>query len=157
MAFFSDTFTETSDTTLASHVPDVGTSWTLLWNDGAGPTLTVIGASDTLKGATAANSGAVYTADATPPSANYDLTFTLVAGNTFTDRPYFVIVRLQDIENMYAVRLVQVAGASQLYKKVSGTWTALGSTFTGPADGSVCKLEIIGTTLKFYDDAVEVN
>lgn len=154
--FFSDTFTEGSDTTLASHAPDVGTSWSLLWNDGAAPTLLVVAASDFLKGATVNNSGVIYTANATYPSADYDVTFTQTAGTNITTRPFYVFVRLADVDNMYAVRLVETAGGSQLYKKVAGAWTAIGSAFNGPASGSVCKLEIIGTALKFYDDGVEV-
>lgn len=35
MAVFSDTFTESSHTTLASHTPDVGTSWTQIINVGS--------------------------------------------------------------------------------------------------------------------------
>ncbi len=77
---------------------------------------------------------------------------TLASG---TDDPMYLLVRIQDQENMYAIRLNEGTGTCQLYKKVTGTWTALGSTFNAPADGSVIKLEIIGTTLKFYDDGSE--
>lgn len=156
MAIFNDTFTEASDTTLASHTPDTGTSWTKLWNDGGLPTLTVIGSTDRCKGTGQNNSGVMYTANGTYPSADYDAAFTLVASVAFSTRPFFVFVRMQDQENMYAVRLTNVASGGQLYKKVSGTWSTLGSAFTCPAAGSVCKLEIIGTALKFYDDGAEV-
>jgi hypothetical protein len=156
MGFFSDAFTEDVDTTLASHTPDVGTSWTLLWSDGSGPTLRADGDTDSLQSGSANNSGVIYTADATPPSEDYDLAITLVAGVGLAARPFYLFVRLQDQENMYAVRLTQATNGGLLYKKVSGTWTALGSAFTCPANGSVCKLEIIGSALKFYDDGVEI-
>lgn len=145
------------DTTLASHTPDTGTSWTLLFQDAAGPTFTCIATSDQCHSTTVANSGAIYTADATYPSADYDIVFTLVALSTTTSRKFYALVRVQDVENMYAVQMSNAVGVCRLYKKVSGTWTALGSAFDCPAVGSVCKLEIIGTTLQFYDDGVSVQ
>jgi hypothetical protein len=155
MAIFADNFTGSDGTQLQSHTPDTGTSWTRLW--GSNGTLDLVITSNRCVQEAVTNNGVIYTADATYPSADYDITFTV-----FTlvdlDRPAYVFVRLQDQENMYAARIYRSSrGAiSRLYKKVSGTWTALGSLFTGPADGSVCKLEIVGTALKFYDDGVEV-
>ena len=153
---FSDTFTEpTSNTLLDSHVPDLGTGWTLLWNDGSLPTISAIAASDTCKPTLTADSGVAYVAEATYPSANYEVQWTFVQANNSADRPYYVFLRLADIENMYAVRMSNVASGCQLYKKVAGTWTALGSAVT-IAVGSVCKLQINGSTLKLFDDGVEV-
>lgn len=156
MGFFEDTFTTGSDTTLASHAPDVGTSWTLLWRDGSNPSFNVVAATGTCKSTSANNSGVIYTADATYPSADYEVQWKHVNATSFSDRPYWIIVRLADIENMYAVRCYNAAGSFRLYKKVAGTWTALGSAVT-VATGSVCKLQIIGTTLKLFDDTVEVQ
>lgn len=157
MGFFEDTFTVGADELLDAHTPDVGTSWTKLFQDASGPSWTVRNTNDACLVTTNVNDlGVIYTADATYPSADYDITFTLVAHSGTGARHWGVAVRVQDIENMYAVRLRNAAGACQLYKKVSGTWTAVGSTFDGPANGSVCKLEIIGTALKFYDDGAEV-
>lgn len=154
-AFFSDTFTEASNTSLASHTPNTGTSWTLLWNT-TPRVLQVESVADQVRGdGNGGNQGIIYTADATYPSANYEVEFTLVATIT-SIVPVYVFVRIQDQENMYAVRLVPSTGTCRLYKKVSGTWTALGSLFDAPANGSVCKLSINGTALKFYDDGVEV-
>lgn len=152
MAVFNDTFTDTNGTALESHTPNTGTSWTQVWSSGA-PTgfeietntaVVNIGLSD----------GCIYSANATYPSADYSAE-AVNAGNTGDDTLY-LFVRLQDQENMYAAKLV-AGGTSQLYKKVTGTWTALGTSFTGPAAGSVNKLEIIGTTIKFYDDGVELK
>lgn len=154
---FSDNYTADSDTTLASRVPDTGTGYTRIWSDGSNPTLTVNAANDDLRGVTANNSGCIYTLDGSYPSADYDFVFTLKAVVSFTDRPFYVGVRCADQENLYAVRLTNVASGARLYKKVAGTWTPLGSAFSCPAAGSVCKLEIIGTALKFYDDGVEVQ
>ena len=152
MPFFSDTFTDTDAVTLQAHTPTLGDSWTRLWGSAVGVDWAIVTNQATPD--TDADDGSIYTADATYPSADYDLTFTLVGLGAST-RPLYIFLRIQDQENMYAVRLVTGVALCQLYKKVSGTWTAIGSAFEDPATGSVCKLEIIGSTLKFYDDAVE--
>jgi hypothetical protein len=156
--FFNDTFTGTTGTELPSHTPDTGTSWSALWQSAVTEPDIALNASNQAAVDGDVNDGVVYTANATYPSADYDAAFTIVTWVVISGAPLYLFVRIQDIENLYAVRLFQPAeGAiSQLYKKVSGTWTALGSLFTAPANGSVCKLEIVGTALKFYDDGVEV-
>lgn len=152
---FSDTFTEAVNTTLASHVPTLGTAWVLLWNT-TPRLLQVESVADQVRGdGNGGNQGIIYTADTTYPSANYEVQFTLVATITSIVPVYF-FVRIQDQENMYAVRLVPGTGTCQLYKKLAGTWSTLGSLFDAPANGSVCKLIINGTSLSFEDDGVQV-
>lgn len=154
MAVFADNFTDSDGVTLQSHTPDTGTSWTRLWGTAAGVDIEIN--TNRARSDGTLNSGVIYTADATYPSADYDVTFTLVSLVNLAGRPLYVMVRVADQENMYAVYLSKQTNACSLYKKVSGTWTAIGSLFDEPADGSVCKLEIIGTTLTFYDDGVSV-
>jgi hypothetical protein len=154
VGFFEDTFTDTDGTVLGSHTPTVGTSWTVLWRSDAA--LDFVITSNQCVGESNVNDGVIYTADATYPSADYDVTFTLVSMIELATAPLYIFVRIQDQENMYGVRLSRQVTECQLYKKVSGTWTALGDLFDEPAAGSVCKLEIIGSALKFYDDGVEV-
>lgn len=78
---FEDTFTEASDTALASHTPDVGTSWSAPIGTGSGPP-TVIASDDTLchpfsggpltaLGSQANISGA-WTADQEAEATNFD-------------------------------------------------------------------------------------
>jgi hypothetical protein len=153
MAIFADNFTGTDGTLLDAHAPDTGTSWTRLW--GTAGTNAEIN-TNRVRSDGDLNSGVMYTADGTYPSADYDITCTMVTLVALNDRPIYLMVRIQDQENMYAVRLETTATESSLYKKVSGTWTAIGSLFTKPANGSVIKLEIIGTALKFYDDGVQL-
>lgn len=151
---FQDNFTDTSTTDLSSHTPDTGTSWTLLWQNGTNnfdiKTNNIGGE------ANAASDGFIYTADATYPSANYEVEYTQVGLSTTGESPVYIFVRIQDVENMYAVKIREATTLCQLYKKVAGTWSTLGSAFDEPADGSVCKLQIIGSALKFFDDGVEV-
>lgn len=147
---FQDHFTEASDTALASHAPDVGTGWSIVWQTGGTSKITVIGSTDRAKAdATVANSGVVYSADATYGTADYEASCVVAAGFTGSNRGY-LIVRMQDQENMYALRFSTGASATRLYKKVSGTWTALGSFQADPAVGDTIKIRISGTTLTFY-------
>jgi hypothetical protein len=154
---FSDTFTEeTTSVALTAHTPDVGTSWSLLWDSGAGArVLQVNFSTDSVRcSGNSGDYGLMYTADATYPSANYEVQATFIS--TFsTITPIYLLARVQDQENMYAVRLVSGASGAQLYKKVSGTWSTLGSAVT-IADGSVVMLSVNGTAIKLFDDGAEV-
>jgi len=154
VAFFADNFTDTDAVLLENHTPDTGTSWTRLWTSAAGLQWTIT--SNQAASETNPDDGVIYTADATPPSADYDVIFTMVGLGASSVRPMYIFVRVQDVDNLYGVFLATGVSVCQLYKKVSGSWTALGSAFDEPAAGSVCKLEIIGSALKFYDDGVEV-
>lgn len=155
MPFFSDTFTDTDGVQLQNHAPTLGTSWTRLWGTNAANDLE-INLNACRPDANVGDAGLIYTADATYPSANYDITFTITSAITSLG-PIYSFVRIQDQENMYAVYIKDGAAVCQLYKKVAGTWSAIGSAFEEPAAGSVCKLEINGTALKFYDDGVEIG
>lgn len=155
---FNDTFTETVNTNLESHTPNTGTSWTRLWaTDPTTRFLQVENAADNIRcSGNSGDYGLMYTADVTYPSANYETQMTFITTfNTIT--PIYMLARVQDQENMYALRLVLSSGSNnaQLYKKVSGTWSTLGSVVT-IADGSVVLLSVNGSAIKVYDDAVEV-
>lgn len=155
---FNDTFTAGANQNLEAHTPDTGTSWTRLWaTDASARFLQVEATNDQLRcTGNSGDYGLMYTADVTYPSANYEVQATFIT--TFsTVTPIYLLARVQDQENMYAVRLVLSSGGSnaQLYKKVSGTWSTLGSAVT-IADGSVVKLSVNGTAIKVYDDGAEV-
>lgn len=153
---FNDTFTVGANAELNAHAPDTGTSWTRTLQDGA-TEISVIAATDLARPNSAVpDSGVVYTADATYPSANYEAQFTMVTGGATATRPIYVGVRYQDASNLYCLRVTAVASGAQLYKKVAGIWTALGTAVT-IANGSVVKVQINGSTLKLFDDAVEVD
>lgn len=156
MGFFEDTFTEASDTELNAHTPDVGTSWTRTLQDSTAAISAIAASDDARPPTTVADSGVVYTADATYPSADYEVQFTVVTAGAGTTRPIYVGVRYQDASNLYCVRLHAAASGYRLHKKVSDSWSALGTAVT-IANGSVVKVQIIGSTLKLFDDGVEVD
>jgi hypothetical protein len=154
---FLDQFTEAATTLLQAHPPDTGTSWSVLWDSGAGfRSLQIDATNDQLR--TSGNSGdygLMYTANVTYPSANYEVQGTFL-GTFSAITPLYICARMTDQENMYAVRLISSGfGNSQLYKKVAGTWSTLGAAFA-VANGSVVMLSVNGTAIKVYDDAAEV-
>ncbi len=149
---FEDSFTEaTTDTVLELHSPDGGDSWTQLIQVSGG-TLEVKELTDDLRGGVVGNgTGVLYTADAgvVYPNADYAIEATQVKGAT-DPKSIVLAVRIQDVDNMYAVRFNEVN--SQLYKKVSGTWVALGAAGTGIANDSVARLQVVGNALTFFEN-----
>lgn len=148
---FYDAFDETfPGSDLTSHSPDTGTSWTTLSQSSTGTLY--VGGSGTF-GLVNANPGGssmhhICTADATYSTADYFVEAQVQNPDNADDTTQ-LCVRVQDINNMYAVQFNE--STFQLYKCVSGTWTALGSDLGAlvVAD-DVIKLEISGTTLTAY-------
>src|SRR4030067_560034 len=109
MAVFNDTFTEVTDpVTLASHTPNTGTSWTVLIDVGGGSTLQVDSFTDTCyRDIGFLDDGVLYTADATYLSADYETQVTCIDADQ-SDNQCILAVRIQDANNMYAVRFNNV-------------------------------------------------
>lgn len=153
MAVFEDSCTDTNGTQWQSHTPGTGTI-TRLW--GSNATVDIVINSNQVNPETDADDGVMYTLNGTYPSADYKMTATRVA-TAVAARPTYMLLRVQDQENMYALRLGGAgAGEAQLYKKVAGTWSTIGTAFDAPAAGSVVEFEIIGSTLKVHDDSTQI-
>jgi hypothetical protein len=147
---FQDSFAEASDTDLHLHAPNTGTSWTMVWQTASTCKATVIAATGRARtNATVANSGVIYSADATYGTADYEVSTVISAGFSGSNKLY-LIVRMQDQENMYALRVGTGASNTRMYKKVSGIWSAIGSFLADPAVGDTVKLRVSGTTLTYY-------
>lgn len=158
-AIFSDTFTESTDTELSAHTPDTGTSWTKVvgivagsTDTGSGSDLGIEESTDTLH-ATASTTGAgdadgaIYSADATYSSANYEAEVVSTAGDT--DDDYSIIaVRMADTNNFYAFEWT--TGAGKLWKRVAGTDTQLGTDTGGVADGEKVTLRCFNNTITVF-------
>jgi hypothetical protein len=151
---FEDTFTEASNTTLASHTPDLGTSWTRLINNSSD--MAINASTDRLDATLATgslNDGAFYTADVTYPTADYSAEVLMVNGST-SDDTNTLGVRVVDADNAYYVIFNE--SFATLFKKVSGTITELNDAVTVPVDGEVVNLEAIGSSIKVYADDVVI-
>ena len=152
--FFEDFFTESSNTTLASHTPDKGTSWTRIINNSSD--LAITASTDTVDAAAATGGlgdGAFYTADVTYPSADYKVEIDMTVGDTGDDS-HTLGVRVQDASNAYYVMFNE--DYITLFKIVSGTVTELDDG-TPPtiSNGDTVRLEAVGSDIKVYINDVE--
>jgi len=141
-----DAFNEASNTTLASHVPSVGTSWSLQI-DNLG-TVQVSAVPDTaVPDLGGLGDGCLYVLNATYPSADYLVKVRLVDSAIGSDDPYYIVGRLTDSNNMYALEVRDTTAS--LWKKVASVWTQLGSsvTITGWTNNTTFGLKMVGTTI----------
>lgn len=153
--FFEDTFTDTNGVNLTAHTSDSGHGWTMgtlaqypgYDGDGEVQSNTAV---------VEAGNPLAYT-NATPASADYSVTITMVSGTSYGCGPagrvdasagdgYFVYW-----EDGGALRWT-------LNKFDGSTETVLDNTYTGDDPGAgnkVIKLEMIGSAIKVYFDGVE--
>lgn len=144
----------TGDVPLDSHIPDTGTGWTKRWQGSELAVLKIPTTNNLAPQVNVVNQGVVYAADATYPSADYSVEVTIGAGFTSTNRCY-LIVRMVDDDNMYALRFTTGGTGTRVYKKIAGSWIATGGALQAdPTVGDVVKLEIIGDQLSFYYNGV---
>lgn len=133
---FTETFTGSADTDLVA----LGTGWTRV--DGTAG-WAAINASNGLKCTTSDTSGAAYTAPDCGTANHYAQAVINGSGNCFA-----ACVRVVDRSNFIGGR---VSGSTwELYKRVSGTLTLVGSSASGFTGGDVMKVEISGTSAALY-------
>lgn len=149
---FSDNF-GSSYVTLASHVPTtVGTGYTLLINNGV---LITVQSYNNYANVTANtdNAGSFYTLEGTYPNADYEISSNIAFSAGTSSYTRSMGLRVQDANNMYLLRY----GASTMimYKRVSGTWSTIGTAsginlvgnLTTPYTGDSISFSAVGTTL----------
>lgn len=156
---FSDTFTG-SNSLISSHTPDTGTGWTLLVNNG----ITISARSSTPGYAAVTsntmNAGSIYTADATYPSADYEISLDAIFAAGDSNYTRSLVLRAQDSNNMYLLRVTN--STMTIYKRVSGTWTSLASgsgvglsdNVSSPYHIAVLTFRVVGNTLTGKVDGV---
>ncbi|MGQ0826940.1 MAG: beta strand repeat-containing protein [Bacteroidota bacterium] len=150
---FQDTFNVGlfDNTLLNNHPPDIGLSWTQLINMNGSSGIKAYGIEDVAQPVSVVgfDMGSFYGANVSGgyAIANYEVEVRSIATGAAT--PIELGVRVSNTGNDgYFVRFNTTS--SQLYKRVGGTWTAVGSAAGGVANNSIAKLQIIGTTLKFF-------
>ena len=124
---FDDTFTGGAGA-LTSHTPDTGTSWTAL--NVSGVSISLDGSGSISDNGPGAATYAYYTANATYPTADYDVTVTFSAMNTAcaTTRMAGILGRIQDASNYYLAWIecdASATNAIRIYKVVAGTSTKI--------------------------------
>lgn len=158
---FRDTFTGTINTNINAHTPDVGTSWTLIATGGntAGEISLNGSGAVTGEGPNSAGHG-LYTADATYPTADYDVEATFA---TFTPggitRTMYIGCRFTATNNFYFAWIEDGAGTNdiRIYSVSSGVSTKLSSTEdTNPTTGDVFTLTCRGNKIGLKKNGVYV-
>lgn len=155
---FWDDFTELYSEELNVRLPPVGDSYTKVFANGDEYDLEVF---DDPYGLYAnvsvygwSNSGIIYSLDCSPSSADYWVE-TVVGEGPINSSPFYIMGRLTDVDNFYAVRISTGTDKVKLYKKVSGSFTLLDSGTTSLTSGDTIKLEMIGTNIKVYINGTE--
>lgn len=144
---FQDLFTESISTTLASHTPDTGTGWTALIQVGAGSTLSAYAVTNTARRETGgANDGVLYTADATYGTDNYEVSADFPDPDSGDDY-CLLAARITDSDNLVLLEFNE--DYFVLWKRVSGTWTQLGTNQGAVVSANdTVSLEVNGNTVK---------
>lgn len=149
MAFVTDTFTDSNGTPLTSHTGETGATWTSHGASAGIPTTQ----SNRLVPAAAE---CVQYASGTPASAEYDVEADVYASTTSGDAA--VLARVSTSANTWYLAQYNSSGAAwRLYKRVSGTWTELGSFSQTLTAGNTyrLKLQIRDAAKKLFVDGVE--
>ena len=148
--FFVDTFTETSNTYLTSHVSDSGVSWTINI-DGEGSEPIVEGGTGVMI-PLSVGAWATLTANVTPPSADYDVDGTLkIYDNNARARPGVIGRYDAATDRGYFVFYDCFSGYELRKRNGNGSETTLG---TGGSPETVGSSPII--TLRFSGNSVTV-
>ena len=147
MAAFEDTFTETSDTLLTLHVPNVGTAWTL---DSGDSSNLVVRALNNALVSTAVSRTFVRSDDLGDADCYVEAELSTLS----SQNGRYVALRAQDSANFIGWILAGTGSAGmRLVKVVSANTTNL-FTMQGVA-GRVYRVEAEGTTIRFYEDGVQ--
>jgi hypothetical protein len=154
--FVSDAFTETGGlpVILSSHTPDTGSTW--VKHGSYTGDLTVDHANDRVVGGGAALG--IYYNDAAPASADYTVQVDVVMlNNTLAGYPGVAGRVNTGADTMYRAIYDQPNGNWVLDKQVAGANTVLGTYAQSLSNSTtyVLKLEMIGTAIKLYVDAVQ--
>lgn len=146
--FVNDSFTGADGTNLTAHTGETGATWTAHTASGATIVLTSNRAGD-------GGNNAIYYASGLPATADYDVE-SLIYFVTNTASAHFICGRMDTTANtFYGMRWNQGTTAWQLYKRIAGTFTQLGSDYTDAvATGNTrtAKLQLRGTTITAFID-----
>ncbi|MFH0846161.1 MAG: Ig-like domain-containing protein [Patescibacteria group bacterium] len=159
--YFYDTFTGNYWTNIVtSHTPETGTGWTQLISNNGGSLMlhtNLLGVYGN-----ASNTGSLYVANGTYGSADYEVSVNLAFAGGDYDYTRSLAIRVQDANNMYLLRFS--SRVFQIYKRVSGNWTLLGSGYTYPSGntssspytGDKVTLRAMGNTISALINDVEI-
>ncbi len=126
--FITDSFTEASDTNLASHTPEVGSTWVDHTDSAYVDPISVIGAEDQIY-KSSGSSGGMYYNDATPSSATYCCdavmrTMSIVSANAS------ICLRADTVANTMYIFQINNGTGWRARKIIAGAQTTIGTEDT---------------------------
>ncbi|MBT4153501.1 MAG: hypothetical protein HOE53_02520 [Candidatus Magasanikbacteria bacterium] len=135
--YFSDEFDTVAHAELSTRVPDTGTSWSQLIDNGRDLYVRSYNDHVTTE-SNGSNVGTLYQANGTYDSADYEILARIAFSGGDSNYTRSLAVRIQDASNMYLLRAGSGASGLAIYKRTAGTWSLLGSTsYTPTGDLSV--------------------
>lgn len=151
-----DLFTEGSDTTLASHVPDSGGLWVKHPATPSG-SMTVIAATDRVTGATS-SAETLYYHNQPPISPDYLVQAILRRSSTDTSGYASLYLRCNSTQNTnYGIQGNPVTGVWVMFKVVNGSVTQLGTAGTMAINTDyLARVLTIGSRQRFIVDGTQL-
>ena len=161
--FFVDAFSEASDPSLGSHIPDIGDSWTIVTYDSyAGDIIIVSSTSKASPTLDATGEGIAAIAEVTYPSADYKVEANAQSIANLFGETFGLIARYVDSSNYYVAFVATAAGTDiGIFKMVAGVPTDLISADLDNNFNTAAhdvRLEVSGsstTTLTLFIDNVQ--
>ncbi len=152
MATYTDAFTDTNGTSLASHLSDQGNSWV---NHIASAGNSAIIQNNRVRTNTAGSS--IYYLNVTPASNDYDVECQIIHDGTGADTGGPIGRLSTSSVNMYIVVYVNAFSQWQLYKYVSASPSLIGSYSGDSPSGTTrtVRLSMVGTAIKVFIDTVQ--
>jgi hypothetical protein len=125
--FVQDSFTESSDVTLANHTGETGATWTV--HSSGADNLRILAADDFVKPASSGTTSPAYYASGTPGAAEYTVKADIVRRGAGSIGAAAGVTGRGDTSanTLYLARYNGTAGQWQMFKIVAGTSTSLGT------------------------------
>lgn len=153
---FSDTFTEGSNLTLGSHVPEVGTGWASYVTTGGTNTIQVDAANDrTVRLVGSTSDGVIYAAIQTPIFRNMDVSATISIAETLDDTHYLVARAYLTEATMFILRFN--ASTFRIGKFLNGAFSWLTSDLGAGivANGDTVMLRVMNNDVTAFVNGVQ--
>ena len=153
---FSDTFTETNTTDLASHTPDTGAGWTKVLDTGTAQAWNVIGGTGVAQvSVTDSSDGMIYLCDTLPTAVDYEIKVDFLRRDS-SDDTFHIIFKYKDADNFFFLQWsASYSSYCKLRKKEGGSFSDIThfdyGAFNQTADNLATALKV-----RFIDNKIMV-
>lgn len=153
---FQDTFTEATNITLGSHVPDTGAGWASYVTSGGTNTIQVDAANDrTIRLVGSASDGVIYAAIQTPIFKNIDVSATISVAES-ADDTHYLAVRIQlTSASFYLLRFNASTFRIGKFVNSSFSWITADLGAGIVADGNTVMLRAMGDEITAFVNGVQ--